>query len=168
MIAKSRKGKERLQSFIISGMSLEDIPGVLEIENVSFPTPWSESAFRYEIQENPYASLFVAKTRERSLVIAFACAWLIDQEMKINNIAVRPEYRSRGVGSRFLKFLLEYAASQGCREVALEVRPSNDVALHLYHRAGFAPVGRRKHYYSDTHEDAIVMWRRVEPRPPEE
>ena len=163
MIAKSRKGRERLPSFIISGMSVEDIPGVLEIENVSFPTPWSESAFRYELQENPYASLFVAKTRDQSSVLAFACVWIVDQEMKINNIAVRPEYRSRGVGSRFLKFLLEYAASQGCREVVLEVRPSNEVALHLYHSSGFAPVGRRKQYYSDTHEDAIVMWRRVEP-----
>jgi len=166
MIAKTRKGRERLPSFIISGMSGEDIPGVLEIENVSFPTPWSESAFRYELQENPYASLFVAKTRAQSSVLAFACVWIVDQEMKINNIAVRPEYRSRGVGSRFLKFLLEYAASQGCREVVLEVRPSNEVALHLYHSSGFAPVGRRKQYYSDTHEDAIVMWRRVEP--PEE
>ena len=163
MIAKSRKVRERLPSFIISGMSVEDIPGVLEIENVSFPTPWSESAFRYELQENPYASLFVAKTRDLSSVLAFACVWIVDQEMKINNIAVRPEYRSRGVGSRFLKFLLEYAASQGCREVVLEVRPSNEVALHLYHSSGFAPVGRRKQYYSDTHEDAIVMWRRVEP-----
>ncbi len=164
MIAKTGKGKERLQSFLIAGMSLEDIPGVLEIENVSFPTPWSESAFRYELRENPYASLFVAKTREEASVIAFACVWIIDQEMKINNIAVRPEYRSRGVGSRFLRFLLDYAASQGCREVTLEVRPSNVVALHLYGRAGFAAVGRRKQYYSDTHEDAIVMWRRIDPR----
>ena len=165
MIAKSRKGRERLHSFSISGMSVEDIPGVLVIENVSFPTPWSESAFRYELLENPYASLFVAKTRDTAEVIAFACAWIVDQEMKINNIAVHPEYRTRGVGTRFLKFLLEYAASQGCREVTLEVRPSNEVALHLYQQAGFVPVGRRKQYYTDTHEDAIVMWRRIEAPP---
>lgn len=165
MIAKTRKGRERLSSFVISGMSLHDIPGVLEIENASFPTPWSESAFRYELQENPYASLFVARTRDESAVIAFACAWIVDQEMKINNIAVHPVYRARGVGGRFLKFLLEYAGSQGCREVTLEVRPSNEAALRLYRKSGFVPVGRRKHYYSDTHEDAIVMWRRVEPPP---
>jgi len=167
VIAKSRRGKERLQSFSIAGMSIEDIPGVLVVENASFPTPWSESAFRYELQENPYASLFVAKTRDGLEIIAFACAWIVDQEMKVNNIAVRPDFRSRGVGTRFLKFLLDYAASQGCREVTLEVRPSNEIALHLYHQAGFAPVGRRKQYYTDTHEDAIVMWRRIDP-PPEE
>jgi len=165
VIAKSRKGRERLHSFSISGMSVEDIPGVLVIENVSFPTPWSESAFRYELLENPYASLFVVKTRDTVEVIAFACAWIVDQEMKINNIAVHPEYRTRGVGTRFLKFLLEYASSQGCREVTLEVRPSNEVALHLYQQAGFVPVGRRKQYYTDTHEDAIVMWRRIEAPP---
>jgi len=165
VIAKSRKGRERLHSFSISGMSVDDIPGVLVIENVSFPTPWSESAFRYELLENPYASLFVAKTRDTVEVIAFACAWIVDQEMKINNIAVHPEYRTRGVGTRFLKFLLEYASSQGCREVTLEVRPSNEVALHLYQQAGFVPVGRRKQYYTDTHEDAIVMWRRIEAPP---
>ncbi len=166
MIAKPRRGKERLASFTISGMALEDIAGVLVIETASFPTPWSESAFRYEIQENPYASLFVAKTREGSVVIAFGCVWMVDQEMKINNLAVHPDFRGRGVGGRFLKFLLEYAAAQGCCEVTLEVRPSNEVALHLYRKSGFVPVGRRKQYYSDTHEDAIVMWHRVEPRPP--
>jgi len=165
VIAKSRKGRERLHSFSISGMSVEDIPGVLVIENTSFPTPWSESAFRYELLENPYASLFVAKTRDTVEVIGFACAWIVDQEMKINNIAVHPEFRARGVGTRFLKFLLEYASSQGCREVTLEVRPSNEVALHLYQQAGFVPVGRRKQYYTDTHEDAIVMWRRIEAPP---
>jgi [ribosomal protein S18]-alanine N-acetyltransferase len=162
VIAKSRR-RERLQSFVIAGMSMEDIPAVLEIENASFPTPWSESAFRYELLENPYASLFVARTRGPA-VIAFASVWIVDQEMKVNNIAVHPQFRLRGVGTRFLTFLLRYAEGQGCRDMTLEVRPSNDVALHLYTKSGFSPVGRRKQYYTDTHEDAIVMWRRIEPR----
>lgn len=166
MIAKSRKGRERLGALSITPMSLEDIPGVMEIENQSFPIPWSESSFRYELLENPYSSLFVVRTREHPSVIAFACVWIIDQEMKINNIAVHPRGRSLGVGTRFLRFLLDHAESQCCREVTLEVRPSNDVALALYRTAGFIPVGRRKQYYTDTHEDAIVMWRRLEPRTP--
>src|SRR2546422_10773697 len=103
MIAKTRKGRERLGAFSIMSMSVEDIPGVVEIENLSFPTPWSESSFRYELQENPYASLFVARTRELTTVIAFACLWIVDQEVKINNIAVHPAYRARGVGTRFLR-----------------------------------------------------------------
>ncbi len=164
MIAPTRKGRERVGALSIVSMSLEDIPGVVEIENLSFPTPWSESSFRYELLENPYASLFVARSREASAVLAFACLWVIDQEVKINNIAVHPSHRGRGVGTRFLKFLIEYAARQGCREMTLEVRPSNQAALSLYRKAGFMPIGRRKQYYTDTHEDAIVMWLRVEPR----
>ena len=162
MIAHTRKGRERLGALSIMSMALEDIPGVVEIENLSFPTPWSESSFRYELLENPYASLFVA--RAGPMVLAFACLWIIDQEVKINNIAVHPSYRGRGVATRFLKFLIEHAATQGCREITLEVRPSNQAALSLYRKAGFVPIGRRKQYYTDTHEDAIVMWLRIEPR----
>ncbi len=147
-------------------MSLEDLPGVLEIENRSFPTPWSESSFRYELLENPYASLFVARARGEPRVIAFACIWVVDQEMKINNIAVHPQWRSQGVGTRFLRFLLGFAAGQGCREATLEVRPSNEAALRLYRKAGLVAVGRRKHYYTDTHEDAIVMVCPIDPLPP--
>jgi ribosomal-protein-alanine N-acetyltransferase len=138
-------------------MTLEDIPGVMEIENRSFPTPWSESAFRYEILENPYASLFAARAPGSPRVVAFACVWVVDEEMKINNIAVHPDWRERGIATRFVDFLLEFGRGQRCRVATLEVRPSNEVALRLYHRAGFAPVGRRRHYYTDTHEDALVM-----------
>jgi [ribosomal protein S18]-alanine N-acetyltransferase len=160
---RKRGSREEVRALTISRMSLEDIPGVLEIEHQSFPTPWSESSFRYELLENPYASLFVARTRGEPGVIAFACVWVVDQEMKINNIAVHPRCRTRGVGTLLLKHLLDFASRQGCREATLEVRPSNEAALGLYRKAGLIPVGRRKHYYTDTHEDAIVMVRPIEP-----
>lgn len=130
---------------------------MLEIENLSFPTPWSLSSFRYEMLENPYASLFGARVAGPPGVVAFACVWVIDQEMKINNIAVHPHWRGRGIGGRILDRLLDFAVIQGCVEANLEVRPGNEVALRMYSRAGFMPVGRRKAYYSDTHEDALVM-----------
>ncbi len=154
---RRKGGAGAIGAFTVTAMTLQDIPGVMEIENRSFPTPWSPSSFRHEIEENPYASLFVAKRRDSGEVIAFACVWVIDEEMKINNIAVHPRCRGRGVGTRLLRFLLEFAAGQGCREATLEVRPSNETALRLYRRAGFLPVGRRKQYYTDTREDALVM-----------
>lgn len=150
----------------ISAMRLEDIPGVVEIEDRSFPTPWSESSFRYELLENPYASLFVARREGDPSVVAFACVWVVDQEMKINNLAVHPSWRGRGVGWRLLNFLLDFGREGGCREVTLEVRPSNLPALRLYRRAGLVQVSRRKQYYSDTHEDAIVMSLPLVPRSP--
>ena len=149
--------------FTIAPMTLEDIPQVMEIENRSFPTPWSESSFRFEMNENPYASLFVARSADRPEVIAFACVWVVDQEMRINNIAVHPRWRGRGVGSRMVRFLLAFAAGQGCFEATLEVRPTNEAALRLYARTGFSPRGRRRNYYTDTHEDALVMVRSLSP-----
>ncbi len=151
----------------IEPMTLEDIPQVIEIEDRSFPNPWSASSFRYEIVENPYASLFVARsTASRPVVVAFACVWVIDQEIKVNNIAVHPRWRGHGVGARLLQFLIEFGAGQGCREISLEVRPSNAAAIRMYRSAGLVQVGRRKQYYSDTREDAIVMARPIEPRRP--
>jgi ribosomal-protein-alanine N-acetyltransferase len=146
-------------------MTLHDIPGVMEIEDRSFPTPWSASSFRYELVENPYASLFAVRAAGGG-VIGFACVWVIDEEMKINNIAIHPDRRGRGIGARLLRFLLDFAAGQGCREVTLEVRPSNEAALRMYRRAGFMTVGRRRNYYTDTHEDALVMARRIGPGDP--
>jgi ribosomal-protein-alanine N-acetyltransferase len=138
-------------------MALQDIPSVLEIETESFPIPWGESSFRFELLENPYASLFVVRLSGSRRIVGFASVWVIDQEMKINNIAVHPGWRARGIGARFLRFLLGFAEQQGCREATLEVRPSNDAALRLYAKSGFRRAGRRKNYYADTHEDALLM-----------
>jgi ribosomal-protein-alanine N-acetyltransferase len=147
-------------------MTLQDLPGVVAIEDRSFPTPWSESSFRHELLENPYASLFVVRPSGRSRVLAFACVWVVDQELKINNIAVHPEWRGRGIGTRLLRFLIGFAARQGCRTLTLEVRPSNEVAIRMYRRAGLVEVGRRKQYYSDTREDALVMALDIDPAGP--
>ena len=78
-------------------------------------------------------------------------------ELRINNIAVHPHWRGRGIGARLLAFLLEQAVRRGCEEATLEVRPSNEPALSIYLRAGFHEIGRRANYYMDTHEDAVVM-----------
>jgi ribosomal-protein-alanine N-acetyltransferase len=137
-------------------LQVSDLPEVVEIETMSFPTPWSLSSFRYELVENPYAGLYGARLGEGPLV-AFACVWVIDQELKINNLAVHPRWRCRGIGGRLLVALLGIGARQGCLEATLEVRPSNGPALSMYSRAGFRVVGRRRGYYSDTHEDALVM-----------
>ena len=144
-------------SLLVGPLELDDLPAVVAIEDLSFPIPWSLSSFRYEMLENPYASLFGARLREPPGLVAFACVWVIDQEMKINNIAVHPEWRGRGIGRVLLARLLDFGHQQGCTEVMLEVRPSNEPALRMYARAGFRVMGRRKGYYSDTHEDALVM-----------
>ena len=147
---------------VVDALSQEDLEEVAAIEAICFPTPWSIASFRYELLENPYASLFGARLPGAGLV-GFACVWVIDQELKINNLAVHPRWRGRGVARGLLEHVLGFAIRQGCLEATLEVRPSNAPALRLYERAGFEVVGRRRGYYSDTHEDALVMVRRLAP-----
>lgn len=138
-------------------MALSDLTWVLEIERTSFPTPWSAAAYRHELQENPYASLFVVKGSRIPGIVGYASVWIVDQELRINNIAVHPHWRGRGIGARLLAFLLDQAVRHGCEEATLEVRPSNEPALSIYRRAGFHEIGRRANYYMDTDEDAVVM-----------
>jgi len=147
----------------IAPLDLDDLADVAEIERLSFPTPWSLSSFRYEMVENPYATLF-GVWPDGGPVVAFACVWVIDQELKINNIAVHPRWRGRGLGGKLVDHILAFGRDQGCTESTLEVRPSNGPALRLYGRIGFRVVGRRRGYYSDTHEDALVMSCPLEPR----
>lgn len=141
----------------IEPMALTDLSWVLEIERVSFSTPWSEASFRHELIDNPYSQLFVMKGSRVPGVVAYACVWIVDQELRINNIGVHPRWRLKGIGTRLLRFLLEHATRHGCVEAILEVRPSNAPAIHIYEKVGFRPVGRRKNYYMDTREDAVVM-----------
>jgi len=133
-----------------------DIPAVLAIEKATFPVPWTHENFRYEIDRNPFACNRVVRSSGGG-VEGYASAWIVDGEVRINNLAVRSESRGKGLGKALLCHLLELGKTLGCTRASLEVRPSNHPAISLYTKLGFREVGRRKGYYSDTREDAIVM-----------
>lgn len=136
-------------------MADQDLDQILAIEAEAFPTPWTRDNFRFEIHSNPFARNPVV--RRGAEVLAYACAWVVGDELKINNIAVQSAWRGRGLGAALLRHVLERGRNEGCTEAELEVRPSNEVARRLYERHGFRAVRRRKGYYQDTREDAIVM-----------
>lgn len=138
-------------------MEVRHLGAVLEIERRSFPTPWSERAFVSELTQNAYAHYLVAL--EGSRVVGYAGMWLILDEAHITNIAIHPAERGRGLGDLVLTELERRAAAHGCRRTTLEVRPSNANARALYAKHGYVARGRRPGYYSDTHEDAIIMWK---------
>lgn len=140
----------------IREMLIADLDEVLEIEQVSFPTPWSRRSFMQELTENIYAHYVVAEYCGR--IVGYCGMWVILDEAHITNIAVRPEFRGRGIGERILKDMIERAKSRGATKMTLEVRVSNLTAQRLYKRLGFVARGLRRGYYSDTGEDAIVMW----------
>jgi len=92
-------------------------------------------------------------------IVGYGGFWVVVDEGHITNIAVHPEYRSKGIGSKIMEGLIELAKKNGIISMTLEVRESNIVAQHLYAKFGFRPLGRRKGYYQDNNEDAIIMWK---------
>ena len=139
----------------IEPMTVEDLPRVLAIERTSFTSPWTEANFRHEIEDNPLAWNLVARADGR--IVAFACAYVVADELMINDLAVDGSLRREGLGRALLRHLLEGARVRGCRRATLEVRPSNAPARALYDAFGFALVGRRAGYYADTGEDALLL-----------
>ncbi len=132
----------------------EDLPHILEIERLSFPSPWQATHFFLELYKD-YAHLWVAEKEGR--LVGYICFWLVADEAHLVNIAVHPSFRRKGVGEFLLKMFLRFAARKGARRAFLEVRASNRVARHLYEKFGFKKDGVRRSYYQDTKEDAILM-----------
>jgi ribosomal-protein-alanine N-acetyltransferase len=139
----------------IEPMSVDDLDEVLAIERLSFQTPWSRGAFRYELTQNRVARCLVV--REGRVLSGYLCLWEIGREIHITNLAVDPARRRRGLARLLLGNVLEDARSRTLDMVFLEVRPTNEEALKLYESLGFRVIGRRKGYYFDTGEDALVM-----------
>lgn len=127
---------------------------IKEIENCSFPVPWSTKAFEEEIKKS--ISNFWAVISDRK-ILAYICFWMFDREIHILNFAVHPNKRNRGFGKFLLKTVIETGNSEGIENIWLEARPSNTAALSIYKKFGFVETGRRTGYYADSKEDAIIM-----------
>ena len=140
-------------------MRVEDLDEVLDIERASFSMPWSRGAFTYEIERNRVARCWVMREDER--VAGYLCLWEVADELHITNVAVHPAYRRRGIGRSLLAAVLDDAIRRSLSLVGLEVRPTNAEARALYESFGFRVVGRRRGYYYDTGEDALVMEARL-------
>ncbi len=177
-------------------MTLDDIPRVLEIDQLSFPLPWSATSYRYELTQNPNSHFWVALAPGSSLaaqpagsgaarpsrvldwlmpsrwlgparppqpaaptrnVIGYSGFWFILDEAHISTIAVHPDWRGQRVGESLFVAMLEHALTLGSVTATLEVRVTNERAQGLYRKYHFAVVGRRKHYYRDNGEDALLM-----------
>ena len=153
-------GGARLAS--IDPMTDADLPDVIAIEQASFRSPWTRQSFLFDLHDNPYARSIVARSVSCE-VVGYGCSWHVQEELRINNIAVREDWRGRSVGRALLRHMLEAGRGAGCRVAFLEVRPSNQVARALYESEGFVTVGRRKGYYRVEREDALVLALELKP-----
>lgn len=139
-------------------MTAEDLPTVQDIEARAFKHPWSPELLRRELTHDWSVILLAEEdTPEGRRVLGFLICWVVHDELHILNVATDPLHRNRGVARAVLTAALERAREKKCALATLEVRKSNEVALHLYKSFGFRPVGVRPNYYVDEREDAIVM-----------
>jgi len=135
-------------------MTLADLDEVMAIERASFAYPWSSRFFHQEFEVECARSI-LAEMNGR--IVGYVLFWLLPETVDIHNLAVRGEYRRRGVGRILLHKVIVEALGQSSARVTLEVRKSNLAAQKLYESAGFVATGVRKAYYSDDGEDALTM-----------
>ncbi len=136
-------------------LAYADLPRVIAIERRAFPTPWSLAMFVLELSKS--SGICLAAVHQRRLVGYLICS-RYDTVWHVMNVAVDVNHQHKGVASALLAELYERVNDEAAR-FTLEVRRSNDVAIHLYEREGFRAAGLRRRYYQDNGEDALVMWR---------
>ena len=129
------------------------VPAVAALEDVCFSTPWSAQGLAEEL-ENPQAHVLTALVGET--VAGYIGVQEISGDAYVTNVAVLPEYRRQGIGRALLCAAIDGARRRGCAFLTLEVRPSNADAIRLYVSLGFSLMGRRKGFYRDPAEDALI------------
>ena len=138
--------------------SADQIASVLEIESASFTSPWTREMYLAELENRNVSYCFLASF-DNGPAIGFCSFWRVLDELHINNLAVLPDFRHRGVGAALLAFVLNEGARLGALRATLEVRRSNTPALMLYERYGFTVAGIRRDYYTNPQEDALILWK---------
>jgi ribosomal-protein-alanine N-acetyltransferase len=143
---------------IIPVSSPDQIDDVLGIEEASFTNPWSRAMYLAELENSGISFCFVAKGAD-DVVVGFCSFWRVLDELHINNLAVLPDFRRKGVARALLDHVIKEGSALGARRATLEVRRSNEAARLLYERFGFSVAGVRRAYYTKPVEDALVLWR---------
>lgn len=140
----------------IKDMSLEDLDQIMILEKACFSVPWTRDAFENEITKNMLAHYIVLI--EDDVIVGYGGVWYVMDEGHITNVAIHPDYRKKGYGKVLVYEMMKRAIEGNLRQMTLEVRVSNVPAIKLYEKMGFESVGIRPKYYSDNHEDAMIMW----------
>ena len=141
----------------IRQLAYADLPQVIAIERRAFPTPWSLAMFVLELSKP--SGICLAAVEDGSIIGYLVCS-RYDTVRHLMNVAVEPKRQRQGIATTLLERLFDQA-DKPSEQYTLEVRTSNDAAIRLYERFGFRAAGRRRAYYHDNREDALIMWRTV-------
>jgi len=142
------------QQYFVRRMTEQDLDEVMAIEKESFTLPWSRESYLGELK-NSFANYFVCDCAGD--IAGYVGIWVVFEEAHITNVAVRKSYRSQGIGLALMAEAEKTARTKKATRILLEVRPSNDVALHMYENLSYIKTAIRPAYYSDNGEDAIIM-----------
>ena len=146
-------------SFVIERMQSDtDLEAILEVEQASFNNPTTREWYVSELQRPEVCFVYVIRTPDCP-VAGFCAFWKVLDQIHINNLAIRPGFRQRGLARLLLARILDEATSLGVASATLEVRRSNAVARRLYESAGFRLAGVRTSYYTKPIEDALILTR---------
>lgn len=144
-----------MEDIVYRQMREQDVERVAELEKLCFRTPWSYNSLLGELS-NDVAYYVVAV--DGGEVCGYAGMWVMLDEAHMTNIAVDPDHRQRGIARRMILHLMHTALQNGAERMTLEVRENNHSAQRLYASLGFGFAGIRKRYYTDTGENALILW----------
>lgn len=154
MIMEICRDKAKIRVRIAKSSDLDDI---YELDVQTFAMPWSKEALSYDILENDNAFVIVAEYEGE--FAGYADIWTVLDEADLNSIAVRVDFRRKGIGDAIMLAMTEMLPANGVATINLEVRVSNMPAIKLYKKYGFKECGVRPGYYLDNGEDALIMKR---------
>lgn len=154
MIMETCRDKAKIRVRIAKSSDLDDI---YELDVQTFAMPWSKEALSYDILENDNAFVIVAEYEGE--FAGYADIWTVLDEADLNSIAVRVDFRRKGIGDAIMLAMTEMLSANGVATINLEVRVSNMPAIKLYKKYGFKECGVRPGYYLDNGEDALIMKR---------
>lgn len=154
MIMETCRDKAKIRVRIAKSSDLDDI---YELDVQTFAMPWSKEALSYDILENDNAFVIVAEYEGE--FAGYADIWTVLDEADLNSIAVRVDFRRKGIGDAIMLAMIEMLSANGVATINLEVRVSNMPAIKLYKKYGFNECGVRPGYYLDNGEDALIMKR---------
>jgi ribosomal-protein-alanine N-acetyltransferase len=147
-----------LSKLKIQSLTLEHLPALLELDQACFQGLWTMEGYQRELASPNSHFLGLLSSLSSSQLIGMGCFWSILEEAHITILAIHPQYHHQGLGQALLYSLLQTAVDCGLERATLEVRASNDVAISLYQKFGFKTAGRRRNYYKDNNEDALILW----------
>ncbi|WP_017651564.1 ribosomal protein S18-alanine N-acetyltransferase [Fortiea contorta] len=142
----------------IQSLTQEHLNVIVELDQACFGGLWTIDAYKRELDSPNSDFLGLFSPLSSSQLLGMGCFWSILEEAHITILAIHPQYHRQGLGQALLYSLLKTASDRGLERATLEVRVSNQPAISLYQKFGFKTAGRRRGYYQDNGEDALVLW----------